>query len=231
MIVKLSGEGGAIVNLRKKRQLELNDQKEKRKEEVIIAAIDVFKEKGIDAAKMIDIAERAEVGVASVYRYFKTKTELAVESAIYLWDKDISILYEQFESNDFISLNGAEKVKRILELFVSIYKSYPEFFGFMEHFDNYIIKEGVPKERLEDYEENIISLKTAMICALEEGMEDGSIKTEVDKNAFYMTVSHALFSLCQKLILRGNVLKSDAEVAGDKQLELLIDMAMIYIIK
>ncbi|MFA9399434.1 MAG: TetR/AcrR family transcriptional regulator, partial [Clostridiaceae bacterium] len=53
------------MNLRKLRQLELDEQKEKRKEEIIIAASEIFKSQGIDNTKMTDIAEKAQVGVAT----------------------------------------------------------------------------------------------------------------------------------------------------------------------
>ncbi|KAA1009768.1 TetR/AcrR family transcriptional regulator [Paraburkholderia panacisoli] len=45
---------------------------------LIRAAGAVMTEKGIDAATMLEIAERADVGAGTVYNYFKSKDELAV---------------------------------------------------------------------------------------------------------------------------------------------------------
>ena len=51
-------------------------------DEVIDAALSrVFIKQGIDKTKMTDIAEEAQIGVASVYRYFKTKPDIAIEAA------------------------------------------------------------------------------------------------------------------------------------------------------
>lgn len=48
------------------------------REALIRAASEVMSEKGIDAATMLEIAERADVGAGTVYNYFKSKDALAV---------------------------------------------------------------------------------------------------------------------------------------------------------
>lgn len=217
------------MNLKAKRKLEMDNQKEKRKEEVVLAAIEVFKEKGIDNSKMTDIADKAEIGVATVYRYFNTKFDLAIAAATTLWKDEISILYSKFYEPTFMELTGAHRVRLILNLFINIYKDYPEFISFLEHFDNYIVKESIPLESLESYEKIIIDTKIIMFDALDQGKKDGSIKANVDNNIFYITITHSLMSLCQKLILRGTILRSDRDIQGDTQLRLLIDMAMCYL--
>lgn len=45
---------------------------------LIAAAREVMSEKGVDAATMLEIAERADVGAGTVYNYFKSKDELAI---------------------------------------------------------------------------------------------------------------------------------------------------------
>lgn len=45
---------------------------------LISAARDIMTEKGVEAATMLEIAERADVGAGTVYNYFKSKDELAI---------------------------------------------------------------------------------------------------------------------------------------------------------
>ena len=47
-------------------------------EALIAAGQEVMAEKGIDAATMQEIADRADVGAGTVYSYFKSKEELAI---------------------------------------------------------------------------------------------------------------------------------------------------------
>jgi AcrR family transcriptional regulator len=53
-------------------------RQERNREALVQAGYRVMSEKGIDAATMQEIAERADVGAGTVYSYFKSKDELAV---------------------------------------------------------------------------------------------------------------------------------------------------------
>ena len=203
---------------------------EKRRQRVILGAREVFLEKGIDNAKIAEIADRAKVGVASVYRYFSTKTDLLLEVAVDYWRSEMEytsepLLYEISKLN----LTGCEKVEKILKIFQRLYKEHPDFFRFLEMFDNHVIKEGIPPEKLEFYEMNIINSKPLLYEAIEQGKEDGSIRKELDTVKFYMTITHSLMSLSQKLLIRGHIITSDRTVDGLEQINLLVDMAVKYI--
>lgn len=62
-------------------------QKEKRREAIMTAAANLFKNKGFDAASMEEIAGAAELSVGTVYNYFKTKGDICL--AIYRADRDL----------------------------------------------------------------------------------------------------------------------------------------------
>lgn len=218
------------MELKEKRKQEQESAKNQRKEEVIVAALDIFKTKGIESTKMTEIAERAELGVASLYRYFKTKPEIVVEAACKLWQDEIATQYEVYTAEAFLAKKGAEQVREILEVFLVLYRDHQDFLRFLDEFDRYIVKEHVSAEKLKAYEKSIIDLKPILIKALEVGKADGSIRTEVEAEAFYFSITHGLMSLCQKLILRGKVLESDDVVQGEVQIQTIIDMAVNYII-
>jgi AcrR family transcriptional regulator len=217
------------MSLKNKRMKEIKEQKEKRKEDILVAAIEVFKEKSIRSAKMTDIALKSEVGVATVYRYFKTKLELVIEAINWMCKEEMQLMFEPFEGDDYKSMSGFEQISFILNLFIQLYEMYPDFVALLEQFDNYVVEEQIGLEQLENYEKNITDLKEMTFGAMERGKKDGSIKRDIDNNIFYTTIAHSLMSLSQKLILRGNILKSDREVKGENQLALLIEMAQGYI--
>lgn len=217
------------MDLREKRKRELEELKEQRKEEVVAAAVEVFKKQGIENTKMTDIADAAKVGVASVYRYFKTKPDLAIEAATMFWIKEIGELYNYYTNEAFLKKNGIDKVKKILEVFLELYRNHQDFVSFIYEFDNYIIREKIAREKLNDYEKHIVNLKAILLNALESGKEDGTVRRDLIDEQFYFSITHALMSLCQKLVLRGNVLESDQYVNGEEQIRTIIDMAVQYI--
>lgn len=214
---------------RKELMIEQQKQKEQRKEEVVAAAVVVFKKQGIENTKMTDIAEKAEVGVASVYRYFKSKPDLVVAVACMLWQVEIAELYIYYSNKVFLEKRGIEKVKEILDVFLKLYQNHQDFIGFIYEFDSYVVREKISSQKLEEYEKKILNLESVLVSALESGKVDGTIRTDVNNEQFYFAITHALMSLCQKLVLRGNILESDKYVDGDTQIKIIIDMAVKYI--
>lgn len=217
------------MDLREKRKMEQERQIARRKEEVVSAAVEIFKKQGIEDTKMTDIAKRAGVGVASVYRYFITKLDLVIEAARMFWDEKITELCDYYTQETFLNKSGIIKVKEILEVFLKLFQDDQDFIKFIYEFDSYVVREKISAEKLKFYEENILDLKLIIVSAFESGKEDGTIRSDINIEQFYFTITHALMSLCQKLVLRGHVLKSDQCVDGEAQIKMIIDMAVGYI--
>ena len=52
------------------------DRIEKRRNEILAAAFEVFAEKGYHATKISDIAEKLKIGHGTFYRYFRNKLDI-----------------------------------------------------------------------------------------------------------------------------------------------------------
>ena len=85
---------------------EKDEMKQNRKNRILESAFDLFSQKGIDTIAMTDIAKNAEIGVASLYRYYETKEEIAIRTVIWAWEKQQEIIKSQFSSEEFEKVNG-----------------------------------------------------------------------------------------------------------------------------
>lgn len=212
-----------------KRRIELNQQMKAHKDAIIEAAIREFIINGIDNSKITDIARHAEVGAATIYRYFETKPKLVIECATKLWSGEVNGLMPRLNPKNFNKLSGFEQMQEILSIFGSLFEECSVLLQLLEQFDNYIAKEKVPKEQLQKYEKGILDLRSITLKAIQKGQKDGSIRPEIDGKQFYMTASHAIMALSQKLLLRGNILQSDNDFDAKTQILSLIDMELYYI--
>jgi len=217
------------MNLNKKRKREMEIQKEKRRREIIVSALEIFKAKGIGSTKMTDVAKKSEYGVATVYRYFSTKSELVVEAATHLWVKEISQIKNLLEEKTFSQSTCIEKIQKILELFLDVYTNQRDLLFFLDEFDTYILKEELTGDQLENYEKNILNLKDTVVNTLNKGIEEGTVKKDLDPELYYTTTTHSLMSLCQKLALRGKILNTDTNFRAEEQIKTLIDISVNYI--
>jgi AcrR family transcriptional regulator len=197
-----------------------------RKALVAQAAFDVFCRYGIDGATMVQVAEAADVGVASVYRYYETKFDLALACALWVWETRIHPrLPQHFDPTH----DGATRVRVIFSLNVELLNEDPDVLRFLEYFDNFVVSQRIPAQRLMDYNQSLEKAKPLVLAAFEVGFADGSIRREIDAVRFYYVTARTLMSLAQKLILRGHVVPSDETIDAQAQVSSVIDMAMHYL--
>lgn len=199
-------------------------QKKQKRKRILESAISLFCEMGIEATKMEEIAVKANVGTATVYRYFLTKAELVIQSATLLWEKESRLYLKRLKQIDFDNAEGIKQVSILLHLFGELYHNNSLFLKFLQEFDLFVINNDITPERLKGYEETILSLKPYLTEALEKGMRDHTIELTATIEEIYFSITHTMLSLMQKLILQGEILDSDLKVNAYSQIKIMIQI-------
>ena len=202
--------------------------KAKRINSALAAGAELFLERGIESVKMTDIAEASGIGVATLYRYFGTKTRIAADVMTFLWNDLRSLYAGVFDSEVFKAQSGLKQLSDLMQMFVVLYRNHKSFMRLLGEFDRFVISEGLPKEELAEYESSVIDFYPVLQRAYKTGCEDGSVRGDVDFRLFYMTFAHALTEMCKKFI-NGEILPSDDFSCAEKELELLIETAVAYV--
>ncbi len=164
-------------------------------------ATDLFMSRSIQEVTIRDIAVSAQVGEATIYRYFGKKQELVVQSAMKL-QGIVSSGY--FKLDD--KLNGYQKLEAFYLSYLNIFDQHRNFYKFLSEFDAYMSTEN--KDVLNPYEDAIDQYKSAFMKAYEQGLKDGSVKEQENIDLFYFSTTHAILELCKKLALKA-VLNQD----------------------
>lgn len=183
-----------------------------RSERILNAALEIFCEKGLEETSIEDIAARAKVGPATIYRYFNNKAELAVQSGIAYWKKVSEKYIFILETEDFQNHSGYEQMARIFDIFVRIFDEEYLFLKFLLEFDIFVQKYHISTEKLAEYENYILNLKPYVTNALEQGLKDHSLYFQWSVDEVYFSITHAMLSMMQKLSAHGHLLCSDERV-------------------
>ena len=182
-------------------------------------ATDLFMSRSIQEVTIRDIAISAQVGEATIYRYFGKKQALVVQSAMKL---------QQAVNADFFKVdegkNGFEKIKIFYMSYLEIFNTHPEFFKFINDFDAFMA--GDESDSIDPYESVIGQYKVVYMEAYKQGLKDGSIKQQKDVEMFYFSTTHALLELCKKLSISKAVLNQDKVIEKKKEIECLIDIIL-----
>lgn len=184
----------------------------------------LFLRDGIEAVRMTDIAEASGVGVATLYRRYKTKTSLAVRAGTYMWQRFNRRIGYAIETDEFLAMNGADRLMMLFEKYIDAYTEHPDFVRFLDEFDHLVLAEGVEPAELARYGEAIDSFYYIFEDAYRLGRSDGSIGRAVDFPVLYRTVAHAMMGVAQKLV-RGEVIPSDDFTHGKDELMCIVRMA------
>lgn len=181
-------------------------------------ATDLFMSRSIQEVTIRDIAVSAQVGEATIYRYFGKKQELVVQAAMKL---------QGIVSKDYFRLdekaNGYQKLEAFYLSYLKIFDQHRDFYKFLSEFDSYMSVEN--KDVLNPYENAIDQYKSAFMKAYQEGLKDGSLREQENIDLFYFSTTHSILELCKKLALKA-VLNQDLVIEKLGEVRCLIDIVL-----
>jgi AcrR family transcriptional regulator len=151
------------------------EEKDRRRTEIVMAAIELYREVGWDAVTIDQVAKRARLSRALVYVYFKDKDEL--HAAIVL--RAFELLDKRFaEAGERVRL-GLDKVEVLGRAYMAFAHEMPHFFNACARFES-----SEPQDLRPD---SIVAACIAAgnrvqdhaVSALEAGMRDGTIRNDL----------------------------------------------------
>lgn len=187
---------------------------------IVDVATSLFLSEGIDNVTIKEIAEAADVGEMTIYRYFGKKQNIVAEAVLSL---------QEIVSNDYFALKeaktGYEKLKVFYFSYLEVFKNKPEYFRFIREFD--LLMMGEDENVLKQYEKGIEGFKNAFIDAYNLGIKDKTVKTIDNIELFYFTTTHALIELCKKLSYKKGVLAQDKRIKKTDEIGCLINTILV----
>ena len=204
--------------------------KNKRIEKAIETCAEMFLKNGIESVRMTDIAQNSGVGVATLYRYFGTKTGITIAAMTFLWNQMKDMLSGFFDTENYEKQNGLKQLHDLMKMYVVIYQAHPAFMKILSEFDLMLLNEKVPPEELKDYERSIVNFYPLFEKAYVTGLADGSVREVPDIKLFYVSFAHSLMELSKKLI-QGELLPNDDFSIAEKELEMVIETVIYYLKK
>jgi len=97
-------------------------EKERRRQQIMVAAKRVFSDKGFNKATMEDIAQEAELSPGTLYLYFKNKEELYASLSLRILQY---LLIRVEHVNDDKETDPEEKLKALMDAMYDVYEFDP----------------------------------------------------------------------------------------------------------
>ena len=180
--------------------------KEAKKNQIVLAAMQVFSKLGFAKTKMIDIAEAAGIGKGTIYEYFRSKEEIFA-SAFYAMFSEMEQRLEQIVNSE---LDPQDKIKQLVIVALDFHgEDSGEFAAIMMDF----WAEGI-RTKNEDMLD-VINLKQIyrnfrklIANIVEQGIETGVFK-EVDVSSYAAIMIAALDGIFLQIIMEPEIIENE----------------------
>lgn len=182
--------------------MKLTEQEtQRRKQRIMDTAFRLFCEKGIENVSLTDVAEQAEVGASTIYRYFTNKPSLVLATMSVLWKSIVSQLEGYTgEGEAFSQLTGYEQLAIRLESFRRLYLDNGDYVLFSYEAKLYLQRNGIELSRGE-YDVLMEELRAPCMATLEKGKADGSICTQADSEDLFYAIWGAVRGYIVKIVI------------------------------
>jgi len=145
-------------------------EKERRRQQIIVAAKRVFSEKGFNKATMEDIAKEAELSPGTLYLYFKNKEELYASLSLRILQYlHIRVTHVNKET----TLSPDQKLSALMEAMYDVYDFDPLIIINMFHLQSSETLKNLSESLLEEIKDLSQKSIGAIAKIFQEGMETG----------------------------------------------------------
>ena len=150
------------------------EEKERRRGEILDAAEALYAKKGWDALTVDQVARSARLSRALVYVYFKDKEDLLFA----IGERAMRMLSERFIAASEGAVAGMDKVEAMGRAYMGYAHEFPHYFDFCSRFQSHASKpdDGTNEHACRIAGDRAIDI---LVGAIETGIADGSIRADI----------------------------------------------------
>ncbi|WP_094605109.1 Fatty acid metabolism regulator protein [Sporomusa silvacetica DSM 10669] len=166
-----------------------------RKENVILTAIEIIDDLGIQGLSTREIAKRQGISEGTLFRHFKSKNEIVLDMLDYFskYDSDI------FQSVKLKGLKMKEAIVFLVDSYVTYYENYPAITAVTQIY-GVLLSEPDFVDRIKSI---LCSRKNFLKDVIEEGKKAGEINPEVDSGIVADIIIGTFGNICLEWRLNG----------------------------
>ncbi len=186
----------------------------------------MFTAANISSVTLQDIADASGYGIATLYRYFISKSNLVVETAVWGWQQYYKENLKRREQVNYDKMNGAQMLEFYLDSYLELYRNHQELLRFNQLFNIYIRSENVDEGVLKHYREMIGRLEEQFASVYDKGMKDGSIRSDVSQRDMFCAIMHLMLAAVTRYAVGLAYKPEDEDYEEEKELLLLKEMLL-----
>ena len=154
----------------------------------------IFAQRTIEHVKMTDVAEAAGIGIASLYRYYKTKSELVMGVNAWAWGEYVKSNSRKQDMLRIEDKTAAEEFHFFLESFLDLYVNHRDLLRFNQFFNVYLQSEGISEEEKKPFTDVILAVEERFAKTYRKGQQDGTLRTDMPEKKMFSAAMHLMLA-------------------------------------
>lgn len=195
-----------------------------RRELMIQKGFLLFSEKGIGAVGMQEVANACGLGIATLYRYYKTKLALVLDIGVKKWEEYTEYILSFRKVRGADGMTAAEELEFYLDFYIELYHNHKNLLRFNQNFNSFVQHEGASMEQLSPYLASISVFEKLFHSVYEKGRRDGTIRTDMNEDKMFASTAHIMMAVGVRYA-QGLLYSADSE--DDRMEEYLLLKRMI----
>ncbi len=168
--------------------------KQEKFDRILEAGFGLFAERGIGQVTLPEVAKAAGVGIATLFRYFPTKTELVVAIATRKWKEYIDWHNSLLSAEEMQSLTGAAYLKFFADSFLELYRNHKDILRFNYEFNAFVRGAEWTDEQKLPYLQMVNKLGEQFHELYERGTKDGTLNTDISEQKMFSSTFHIMLA-------------------------------------
>ena len=181
-----------------------SERKEYNIDRTIDMALECFQEMGIEATTQGILAKKVRLTTKTIQRYFQSKDDIILLAMKRLNEHYYELIEQQLAKIDLNTLSGLEQLIAFFEAHQVFFDSKNRILLLMTEMHLYLIRHNIPENQiLRQIEATSPHLKR-ILRSLERGVEDGSIRNDIDVKLMYAFLTTSFAGMIQRMMMFPN---------------------------
>ena len=194
------------------------------RQKLLEAGYRLFTGKTIDGVSLEMVAKDAGIGVATLYRYFGSKTDLAIAVSVWKWEEYLEQIRKRTDV-DRQEMTGAENFLVYLDSFLSLYRDHRDLLRYNQFFNVYLQRAGTDGVHMAPYERVIGGFADLFRAVWEKGEKDGTLRTDIPWKQAFSATMHMMLAVVTRYAV-GLAYQPEEGGGPEAELAMLRDMML-----
>ncbi len=178
--------------------MSLEELREQNKRLTIEKGLELFIKNGVDQTTVKDVAAAAGLTERSVYRYFDSKADLVLATAILFWERISKRVEQRVSEKGYQGMSGMEQIDIMLRFYAGLYMENPDYVRFILNCETALYNAGISADIQSRPPGLFEDSNSPLVRAIKTGLADGSVSPNADVKEIYYNAYDAILGTMQR---------------------------------